>query len=82
MPAPKLYAVFVTGPIIPKNTPAAKANIIPELNAMTGLVGDVLVWGLVDEDQTPSYSPVDESQSPSYTTVTDTQSPDWDEVAA
>ena len=60
----------------------AKANIVPELNAMTGLVGDVLVWGLVDEDQTPSYSPVDESQSPSYTTVTDTQSPDWDEVAA
>ena len=60
----------------------AKANIVPELSAMTGLVGGVLVWGLVDEDQTPSYSPVDESQSPSYTTVSDTQSPDWDEVAA
>ena len=43
---------------------------------------NILVWGLVDEDQTPSYSPVDESQSPSYTTVSDTQSPDWDEVAA
>ena len=59
----------------------AKANIVPELNAMTGLV--VTYWfGLVDEEQTPSYSPVDERQSPSYTTVTDTQSPDWDKVAA
>jgi hypothetical protein len=31
MPAPKLYAVFVTGPIIPKKTPAAKANTIPKI---------------------------------------------------
>ena len=61
---------------------ALKANIVPELNAMTGLIGNVNVWGLIDEDQTPSYSSVDESQSPSYTTVSDTQSPDWDEVAA
>ena len=45
------------------------------LNILAGTVikssGNVNVWGLVDE-----------SQSPSYTTVSDTQSPDWDEVAA
>ena len=62
------------------NMPSAVGSIVPNaaavitldtLEAMTAGTSDVNVWGLVDENQ-----------SPSYTTVTDTQSPNWNEVAA
>ena len=57
------------------------ANIAP-----TGQVGTtgtpiILVWGIVDDNQTPNYSNVNTTQSPSYSNVNDTQNPDWEEVA-
>jgi len=46
----------------------ANANITVSL-AITSNTGVVLVWGEIDESQTPSYSAIDESQTPSWTEV-------------
>ena len=46
----------------------ANANITVSL-AITSNTGVVLVWGEIDESQTPSYSAINESQTPSWTEV-------------
>ena len=60
---------------------SAKANIIPV--GQVGTVGTpvVLVWGEIDDSQTPNYSSINTTQSPNYTSVSDAQSPNWEEVA-
>ena len=45
-------------------------------------VGILLVWGLVDDDQSSNFSEVSSTQSSSFSEITDTQSPNWDDVAA
>jgi len=45
-------------------------------------LGLVLVWGNIDDSQTPSYSVIDESQTPSWSSIDDSQTPDWQEEAA
>ena len=51
-------------------SPSAAANIFPtEVNA-TGTLGNILVWSLIDDSQTPNYS-----------TILTTQTPSWSEVA-
>jgi len=60
----------------------AKANVTP-----TGQVGTtgtpfVLVWGEVDDGQTPNWSTIDDSQTSGWSTIDDSQSPSWDEIAA
>ena len=48
----------------------------------TGQITQLLVWGLVDDSQTPNYSSVSTSQTPNYSSVDDSQDADWDDVAA
>jgi hypothetical protein len=49
---------------------SAAANVFPtEVNA-TGTLGNILVWSLIDDSQTPNYS-----------TISTTQTPSWSEVA-
>jgi len=48
----------------------ADANVSLTGVAITSSLGSVLIWGLIDESQTPSYSGIDESQTA-----------DWEEVA-
>ena len=53
---------------------------------LTGLVANtntpqVLVWGIVDDNQDPSWTGVNDSQSPSWGSVSDTQNPNWEDVA-
>jgi len=48
----------------------ADANAILTGVAITSSLGSVLIWSLIDESQTPSYSGIDESQTA-----------DWEEVA-
>ena len=51
-------------------SPSAAANVFPtEVNA-TGTLGNILVWSLIDDSQTPNYS-----------TISTTQTPSWSEVA-
>ena len=47
----------------------AKANVTPVGLSITTSTGVVLVWGEIDESQTPSYSAINESQTPSWTEV-------------
>ena len=47
----------------------------------TGVIADILVWGLIDDSQTPNYSTISTSQTPNYSTVNTSQTPNWDEVA-
>ena len=48
----------------------AEANIYPTSVNATGNLGSILVWGLIDDSQTPNYS-----------TILTTQNPSWSEVA-
>jgi len=59
----------------------ATATITDSLEISTAL-GLVLVWGNIDDSQTPSYSVIDESQTPSWSSIDDSQTPDWQEEAA
>ena len=59
----------------------ATATITDGLGITTNL-GVVLVWGKIDESQTPSYSAIDESQTPSYSAIDESQTPDWQQEVA
>ena len=66
------------------NTGTVKANAtatITDSLVITNSVGSVLVWGQIDEAQTPSYSTIDESQTPSYDSIDESQNATWEEVA-
>ena len=50
-------------------SPSAAANIFPtEVNA-TGTLGNILVWSLIDDSQTPNYSIISTTQTPSWSEV-------------
>ena len=59
----------------------AQAKAHPVGVSITTSLGVVLVWGEIDESETPSWSNVDDSQSPSYSTIDESQTADWSEVA-
>ena len=46
-----------------------------------GSLGIINIWSLVNDDQTPNYTPVNDSQSAGYSEVNTTQNPDWTDVA-
>jgi len=50
--------------------------------AATGIIGFVNVWGEVDDDQTPNWTPIASTQSPSWDGVSETQTPNWQDIAA
>ena len=51
-------------------TTISKANVSVTGLSATGFVTNVLVWGLVDDTQTPNYA-----------NINSTQTPNWEEVA-
>ena len=55
--------------------------VVPTGVSGTGATNTSNVWGLVDNDQTPSWSTISTSQTPSWSEVSTTQTPDWEEVA-
>ena len=63
------------------------AVIIPECKVSVSTVstsssiGIVNIWSLVNDDQTPNYTPVNDNQSAGYSEVNTTQNPDWTDVA-
>ena len=48
----------------------------------TGHVNQLLVWGIIDDDQDPNWTGVSDSQDPSWTGVSDSQDPNWKDIAA
>jgi hypothetical protein len=44
--------------------------------------GFILVYGLIDTDQTPNYSDISTSQTPGYSDVATTQSPNYTTIDA
>ena len=54
----------------PSLSAKAGAKAHPTGQSITTGIGTVLVWGEIDESQTPSYS-----------TISETQTPNWEEVA-
>jgi hypothetical protein len=50
-------------------TTVAKANVTPIGLGITSGTGVVLVWGEIDETQTPNYAIISQTQTPSWTEV-------------
>ena len=48
----------------------------------TGAVGSVLVWGIIDDSQTPSWATISTSQTSGFSEIDDAQTPDWTQIAA
>jgi len=46
------------------------------LNA-TGLVGNVLIWGIISNNQNPSWADLNNTQSTNWTSVNDSQTTTW-----
>jgi hypothetical protein len=47
-----------------------------------GTIGTVLVWGEIDDNQSPNWQDITSIQDPLWGTVNDTQDPDWQNIAA
>jgi hypothetical protein len=62
-------------------TAAGTAAVV--LEGVVGTTGTthLLVWGEVDDSQTPNWSEISDSQTPSWSGVDTSQDPDWKEVA-
>ena len=52
-------------------TSDAEANVYPVGQSATGSVGKLMIWSLINEDQTSRFE-----------NITETQTPDWNDVAA
>ena len=65
-----LEAVFATGNVVI----FGKANINPDSVSTSVELANVLVYGDIDESQSPSYSEINETQSPSYADIDESQS--------
>jgi hypothetical protein len=62
-------------------TTVSKATVtLVGLEITTG-TPQVLVWGIIDDAQDPSWTGVTDTQDPSWTGVDDTQDPNWEDVA-
>ena len=46
----------------------------------TGIVGNVLIWSLIDESQTPNWQAINDSQGSTWTSVDDAQTPNWTDI--
>lgn len=62
-------------------TQNADANVILTGVSATGNVGKVLVWSLIDENQTPNYTNITDTQTSSFSEIDEAQAPSWEEVA-
>ena len=45
-----------------------------------GVVTTPLVWGIINDNQTPNWQPVNDSQSGVWADINDTQTPSWQPV--
>ena len=63
-------------------TTSANADILVVGLAATGIIGFVNVWGEINDDQTPNWTPIANTQNPEWGTVSETQTPDWQDIAA
>tara|TARA_X000000368_G_scaffold88255_2_gene67182 strand:- start:10369 stop:11088 length:720 start_codon:yes stop_codon:yes gene_type:complete len=61
--------------------------VIPECKVFvssvsaSGSLGVLNIWSLVNDEQTPNYTPVNDNQSAGYSEVNTTQNPNWTDVA-
>jgi len=61
-------------------TTVAAAFVQPAGVSMTAGLGNILIWGEIDTDQTPSYGQIDTSQTPTYNDISTTQTPSYANV--
>ena len=57
-----------------------KAVVSPTGVQATGFIGNVLIWGLIPDGQTPNWVAINDSQTPNWTAVNDGQTVTWVEV--
>jgi hypothetical protein len=50
--------------------------------AMVGFVGNVLVWGEIDNNQNPNWQDINNSQNPNWQDINNSQNPNWVSIAA
>jgi len=61
---------------------SANADISVVGLAATGIIGFANVWGEINDDQTPNWTPIASTQNPEWGTVSETQTPNWQDIAA
>ena len=57
------------------------ATALPSGVSATGLIGNVNVWGQIDDGQNANWQNINDTQTPSWTGVSDTQIAGWQQVA-
>jgi hypothetical protein len=61
-------------------TTAANADVFVTGVSAQGQIGSVLVWNVVDDNQTPNWQNVDDSQSGNWVVVNDGNTVTWTQV--
>jgi len=47
-----------------------------------GEIGQVIVWGLIPNNQSPNWVTISDGQSPAWTSIGNAQTPNWQLIAA
>jgi hypothetical protein len=58
-------------------TAVREANVYPTGVQLYVYIGGVLVWAVIDDNQTPNWQNISTTQTPGWTVVVDTQAPGW-----
>jgi hypothetical protein len=60
----------------------ADANVFLVGVQAVGIVGQVLVWGQIPDNQTPNWTDINDNSSSGWTQVVDNAVENWDLIAA
>ena len=58
------------------------ANIYLTGIVAPGIIGQVLVWGQIPDDQNPNWTNIDDSGTDGWTAIDDSETANWELIAA
>jgi predicted ABC-type sugar transport system permease subunit len=74
--------VSVVGSIGSVFIDVAGATAYPTSVTGYGEIGQVIVWGLIPNNQSPNWVAISDGQSPAWTSIGNAQTPNWQLIAA
>lgn len=78
--------VIFTGTVSELVQASATVSTIRTVNAnVTGIqlyvrIGDVLIWTVIDDNQTPNWQNIDNTQGSGWVSIANSQTPGWDDI--
>jgi len=74
--------VSVVGSIGSVSINVSGATAYPTSATGYGQIGQVIVWGLIPNNQSPNWVTISDGQSPAWASIGNAQTPNWQRIAA